>query len=172
MDVCPVCYDRNAKCTFICKHAFCYECVQKWYEGGANSCPMCRRSMCFKGITHSKSRWEEQRKFTLFANLVEEIFEDLHDTDDIVFFTECLRIIQERFNYMMSKYSDTDLDLFEWVLRMTWFSVDFIMNESRRRFHESPTFTKYLLVSDTVYGVKNTRHTHTNKKWMKTQLER
>jgi len=98
----------------------------------------------------------------MFTNLVNEVFDDLCDTDDMRFFVQCLQILQERFSYMISKYIDLDIETFEWVLRMTWFSVDFLMNETKYRFYEHPTFTRYLLVSDTVYGVKNKEYVHSN----------
>lgn len=154
---CPVCYDREATCQFTCKHAFCYECTQKWYENGSESCPMCRRSMCFKGITQMKRIWDKQRKCTILADLVDEIFEDLCETDDMRFFMQCLCIIHERFNYIISKYPDIDSDTFEWALRVTWFNVDYLMNAPKKCTYEYPTFTKYLLVSNTSYGVKNSR---------------
>ena len=157
MSECPVCYEGGATCRFICNHTFCHDCVRKWYENGSNSCPMCRRSMCFRGITKMKRDWDRRRKISMFTNLINEVFDDLCETDDMCFFVQCLQILQERFNYMFSKYTDLDMETFEWVLRMSWFSVDFLMNETNHRFYEHPTFTKYLLVSDTVYGVKNKR---------------
>jgi hypothetical protein len=110
-----------------------------------------------------KGIWDTQRKYTIFTNLVDEIFYDLHDTDDMCFFVHCLGIIQDRFNYMISKYDDLDSASFEWVLRLTWFSVDFIMNETRKRIYEHPTFVDYLLVNDTRYGIKNKGHIHTKR---------
>jgi len=123
---------------------------------------MCRRSMCFRGITKMKRQWDRQRKFSVFTDLVNEVFNDLCETDDMHFFVQCLQILQERFNYMISKYIDLDIETFEWVLRMTWFSVDFIMNNTTRRIYEHPTFTRYLMVSDTVYGVKSKERIRSN----------
>ena len=104
-----------------------------------------------------KRIWDKQRKCTILADLVDEIFEDLCETDDMRFFMQCLCIIHERFNYIISKYPDIDSDTFEWALRVTWFNVDYLMNAPKKCTYEYPTFTKYLLVSNTSYGVKNSR---------------
>jgi hypothetical protein len=51
---CPVCYESEARCRFTCGHGFCEGCTKSWYMKGKSSCPMCRASMCFKGITKLK----------------------------------------------------------------------------------------------------------------------
>jgi hypothetical protein len=152
---CPICYDREATCRFICKHAFCYQCTQQWYERGSDSCPLCRRSICFKGITQMKRLWDRRAKDVLFADLIDELADDLHTTDDITLFADCLCFMQERFNYIMSKYAYVDLDTFHCLIRFTWIGVDFMMNAPRIMFYEYATFMKYLFISNTGYGVKN-----------------
>jgi hypothetical protein len=46
MDRCLVClgdYEEGEKCRLLqCKHVYHQECVDRWLEQGANSCPACR----------------------------------------------------------------------------------------------------------------------------------
>ena len=38
---CCICLEHNSNTMTLCKHTFCYDCINKWYKKN-NSCPMCR----------------------------------------------------------------------------------------------------------------------------------
>jgi len=38
---CSICMETNANSMTLCKHSFCYDCINKWYQK-SNTCPMCR----------------------------------------------------------------------------------------------------------------------------------
>lgn len=42
--ICPICYEKNAELELICKHKYCLNCIDTWYniEG---SCPECRQDI-------------------------------------------------------------------------------------------------------------------------------
>ena len=158
---CPVCYDREPTCKLTCSHALCLHCVEKWYERGSDTCPVCRRTMCFRGLHALKRQWYEKRKEAVFTDLIGEIFEDLEDTDDMDFFIQCLGIIQDRYNLLMKKYPELDPESLEWVLRITWLNVDFLLNRPSKRDRCVPIEESLMFVSKTDYGIKNKRHNGT-----------
>ena len=43
---CPICYCSmmpNNRTTLGCNHQFCESCINRWYQTGASTCPLCRR---------------------------------------------------------------------------------------------------------------------------------
>ena len=71
---CAICYEDSPKCRLICGHTFHHECIREWYMKGGNAqCPMCRNSICFRGITKLKNQWEEERRDQRFANVYREV---------------------------------------------------------------------------------------------------
>jgi hypothetical protein len=41
---CCICLETNSNSMTLCKHDFCYNCINEWYKKN-NSCPMCREKM-------------------------------------------------------------------------------------------------------------------------------
>jgi hypothetical protein len=41
---CSICLETNSNSMTLCKHDFCYDCINEWYKKN-NSCPMCREKM-------------------------------------------------------------------------------------------------------------------------------
>jgi hypothetical protein len=41
---CCICLETNSNAMTLCKHTFCYDCINKWYKKN-NSCPMCRENI-------------------------------------------------------------------------------------------------------------------------------
>jgi RING-finger-containing E3 ubiquitin ligase len=147
---CPVCYENEACCKFTCGHGFCKECTKSWYMKGKSSCPMCRASMCFKGITKLKKRWHREKQEKTYENLVTLIFDELmEEYDDIVL--QCLEVVQNRFEYTMLKQPNISCEELDIVLRMTWVDVDYLLNSPSLDMYEPMTFTRYLMVSKHKY---------------------
>ena len=143
---CPVCYENEARCRFTCGHGFCEGCTKSWYMKGKSSCPMCRASMCFKGITKLKKEWYREKQEETYKNLLVQMFDELmEEYDDILL--QCIEVVQNRFQYTILKHPDISCELLDVVLRMTWVDIDYLLNEPDDNVIEPKTFTKYLLVS-------------------------
>ena len=59
MDIheCSICLTtnicQNNKCITQCNHSFCKQCLDKWFDKGKNTCPMCRSQLQY--FTHDGS---------------------------------------------------------------------------------------------------------------------
>jgi hypothetical protein len=143
---CPVCYESEACCKFTCGHSFCKDCTKTWYMKGKSSCPMCRASMCFKGITKMKKLWYREKREETYVNLVNHMFNELmEDYSDIVL--QCLAAVQYRYRYTICKYPTISCDQLDLVMRMVWVNIDYMLNTPPYIFYEPKTFEKYLMIS-------------------------
>jgi hypothetical protein len=141
-----VCYESEAQCHFTCGHGFCGDCTKTWYMKGKSTCPMCRGSMCFRGITKLKKQWYREKQVQVYIDLIEKIFDELgKDYFDILL--QCVEVVQNRFEYVMCKYPKISCEVLNLVLGTTWMDVDYLLNFRQERVYEPKTFTKYLLVS-------------------------
>lgn len=148
---CPVCYENEACCKFTCGHNFCHSCTKSWFQKGQSTCPMCRASMCFRGIVKLKKKWYREKQDEVYKHLVARIFDELaHEYADILL--KCLEILQNRFEYIMGKYPDVSCDTLLWILPAIWTDIDYLMNELPKRVYEPSLFGKYLMVSRYKYG--------------------
>ena len=79
---CPVCYNCKATCTLVCNHAFCKECVKAWYyKCDEPSCPMCRRSLYFKGMHKVAQEWDKERSIQKNEDVFNQVFDDIFEED-------------------------------------------------------------------------------------------
>ena len=142
-----MCYESEARCRLTCGHGFCRECIKSWYMKDKSTCPMCRGSLCFKGITKLKKEWEQEKKKQVYLDLMTQIFDEFtEEYMDIIHM--CLSVVQNRFEYTICKYPKISCEELYSVLRTTWVDVDFLMNEPSVKKHPEPrTFEKYLMVS-------------------------
>ena len=154
---CPICYESNALCKFTCGHSFCYTCTKKWYNTGQPTCPMCRASMCFRGIMKKKQKWYQEKREQVYTDLMTQVFDELfEDYSDILI--DCLETVQNRYEYTVSKYPKISCDALDWIIRLSWLDVDYILNNSSVKIYEPATYKKYIMVSNCKYGVINSRH--------------
>lgn len=75
---CAVCYGENGPFQKLCcGHTFCTGCVKNWYLKGVNgsSCPMCRRTMYFKGFHKVREDWNEEAYDNRCAEIMSEAFD-------------------------------------------------------------------------------------------------
>ena len=143
---CPVCYESEARCHFTCGHGFCKDCTKTWYMKGKSTCPMCRGSMCFRGITKLKKHWHHEKQEQVYIDLTERIFDELGDDyGDILL--QCVEVVQNRFEYIMCKYPKISCEVLNLVLGITWMDVDYLLNIRQEHVHEPRTYEKYLMVS-------------------------
>jgi hypothetical protein len=113
---------------------------------GKSTCPMCRGSMCFRGITKLKKQWHREKQEQVYIDLTERIFDELGETyDDIIL--SCIEVVQNRFEYIMYKYPKISCEVLNLVLGITWMDVDYLLNIRQEHVHEPRTYEKYLMIS-------------------------
>ena len=154
---CPVCYENKNLCTFTCGHSFCHTCTKSWYNKGSSSCPMCRKSLCFKGFTKLKKKWFREKQEQVYLDLITQITDELRE-EYIDVILACIAFVQTRFDYVMCKYPDISCDELSFVLRVTWVDIDVLMNDTSYIVYEPKTYTKYIFVNGTEQNVKSSHH--------------
>lgn len=118
---------------------------------GKSSCPMCRASMCFKGITKMKKQWYQDKREETYKNLVVQMFDELmEEYDDIIL--QCLEVVQNRYEYTITKYPKISCDMLDIIMRVTWVDIDYLMNNTTKVVYEPKTYEEFLMVSK--YGKK------------------
>ena len=154
---CPVCYEskHSHECLkFTCGHEFCKDCTKTWYMKGTSSCPMCRKSLCFKGFTKLKRIWFRERQERVYRDLITRVTDELRaEYLDVIL--ACISVVQARFEYTMRVYPTISCEDLDFVLRVTWVDVDVLMRDTRVRVYEPQMYRKFLFISRTEYGLKN-----------------
>lgn len=154
---CPVCYECTPLCTFTCGHSFCHTCTKEWYNKGQPTCPMCRASMCFRGILKKKHTWYLERREQVYTDLIAQVFDDLFDDySDVII--DCMRVVQDRYEYTITKYPTISCDALDFVIRFSSIDVDYILNSCSEKIYEPATYKKYIMISNCTYGVINNKH--------------
>ena len=153
---CPVCYDNDAKCKFTCGHTFCDLCTKKWIQKGNTTCPMCRASICFKGITKQKKIMKMESLYEIYIDAISDLFEDYFDEYKNVFMFFLL-VVQERFKYTMKKFPNITTEQMDVVLRYTWISIGDLVEDSTYIIYEPQTYRKFLFVGRNEYAVRESK---------------
>ncbi len=153
---CPVCYDNDAKCKFTCGHTFCDSCTKKWIQKGNTTCPMCRASICFKGITKQKKIMKMESLYDIYIDAISDLFEDYFDEYKHVFMFFLL-VVQERFKYTMKKFPNITTEQMDVVLRYTWISIGDLVEDSTYIIYEPQTYRKFLFVGRNEYAVRESK---------------
>jgi len=61
---------------------------------------------------------------------------------------QCIEVVQNRFEYVIHKYPKITLDELNFVLRVTWIDIDYMMNGLMIKVYPEPrTYEKYLMIS-------------------------
>ena len=153
---CPVCYECDARCEFVCGHSFCYQCVKTWYQKGSHTCPMCRASICFRGLLGARRVWEcEKRAYEhedILASVVEELFDELEVCEGYEYVVGMLSLVHDRYRRVIEEYPTIDGATLEYVLLSL--SVDIGGRQVECEWDEFASYTRYLMVPNTSYGVK------------------
>jgi len=152
---CPICYENNARCQFVCGHTFCHGCTKSLYMSTSNTptCPMCRIPFCFPGIRKRKKEWDREKREVVYTNLIDEIVHELMDVyGDLVLL--CIAFVQKRYTFMMRTYPRVSCDDLDFILRTVWIHL----KQPGFGVHEVSTYTRYLMVSKTEYGVRTKKN--------------
>ncbi len=153
---CPVCYDNNAKCKFTCGHTFCHTCTKKWIHKGNTTCPMCRASICFKGIIKQKKIMKIESLYEIYIDAISDLFEDYFDEYKHIFMFFLL-VVQERFKYTMKKFPNITTEQMNVVLRYTWISIGDLVEDTTYIIYEPQTYRKFLFVGRNEYAVRESK---------------
>jgi len=144
---CPVCYSGKAFNTFTCGHHLCTSCTERWYlHHDEPTCPMCRKDICFRGVTRVKKKMELERRHQVYVDIMNELMTECTEECE-PFLLSCLALIQERYSFVCMKYPDTTPYGMELVLRFSW--VPF---KKEYWSHDIPTFVHHLFIHKTEYG--------------------
>ena len=75
---CSICMSDSCRShkTLICKHSFCTPCIKEWFEK-ADTCPMCRGRLYFRGI----AKWKrvEKEEPELIEEYISHVLDELED---------------------------------------------------------------------------------------------
>jgi len=89
---CPVCYEECSCLKLVCGHSICRGCVKEWTLKGCNDgCPMCRKSLYYRGFWKQRKQWQDERLETrysekldsIFGELIEDFYEDFIDLEEM-----------------------------------------------------------------------------------------
>lgn len=85
-----MCLNECALTTLTCSHAMCKTCIKAWLTKGCNDgCPLCRKTLYFKGAYKCISEWSEQNYeehlnevlIGSFDECIESYFAEMNDDD-------------------------------------------------------------------------------------------
>jgi hypothetical protein len=79
---CSICLSEisGGKKTLLCKHTFCTPCLKQWFDK-ADSCPMCRGRLYFRGMRWEKNEEEPELIQEYIRTLLDELDEFIDDFD-------------------------------------------------------------------------------------------
>lgn len=143
---CSVCYSETSNCHLTCGHSFCFGCVKEWYHKCTEpTCPMCRKSLNFKGLRRLEEKWSEeareQKIDELFGEYLDDMLEECLWSDFVMMELEDT---QKRLQ-MISDW-EFDRDLFEGVM---YDAIDIINQAPPREYDEPKTFEHTLFAGNT-----------------------
>lgn len=153
MGECPVCYTNDATRRLICTHSFCDSCVKEWYLKNP-TCPMCRRSLYFKGMRHVAKYWE---KPTHWESSIEYLF------DNYFIDVNYLKHIQKKF-YDLNDFYELEEDEFIEILLDD--DIEIIIDIPKILcYWECPTWVSYIFLKKK--PVKSKRvHARSRSNWL------
>jgi hypothetical protein len=94
-----------------------------------------------------KKIWRREKLEEVYIDLVREMFDELgEEYNDVLL--QCIEVVQNRFEYVIHKYPKITLDELNFVLRVTWIDIDYMMNGLMIKVYPEPrTYEKYLMIS-------------------------
>lgn len=105
MDIC------GSRKTLICKHTFCTSCIKEWFEK-ADTCPMCRGRLYFRGMKWSKKEEEPELVEEYISNVLDELDEDIESMGPVPAFMTRATMIQledlQNTYQALKKYDEDD----------------------------------------------------------------
>ncbi len=140
---CSVCYCETATCNLTCGHSFCFSCVKEWYHKCSEpTCPMCRKTLNFKGLHRLQEKWTEDAKQQKIDDLFGEYLDDMLDGCTwLNFLMFEIEYTQKRL-HQISEW-DFDKDLFEAVM---YDAIQLVISNEDSGYDETKTFEHTLFV--------------------------
>jgi hypothetical protein len=100
----------------------------------------------FQGNHKIEERVVSGKREETYVNLVVQMFDELmEEYDDIIL--QCLEVVQNRYEYTITKYPKISCDMLDIIMRVTWVDIDYLMNNPDQHIYEPKTFERYLMVS-------------------------
>lgn len=112
---CPVCFSNKTNCTLTCGHSFCMDCVKNWWmKSNECNCPMCRKSMYFRGMNNKVKEWNEEREHSIIQSAYSKLFDEIYDIleESEMSATQCefammaFMSFEERFNSFVEYFKE------------------------------------------------------------------
>ena len=117
---------------------------------GKSSCPMCRGSMCFRGMLRLKKEWHKEKTEEVYTTIITRIFDELYEEyGDMILL--CIRLIQERYTLLMTYTPDITCESLAYILPLSWLELCAV------RGGRVVPRGAMLFVGDTEYGVRAAR---------------
>lgn len=113
---CPICFTDSNLTTLVCSHHICIHCVEDWYPRNP-SCPLCRKSLYFRGMYKKKLEWVNNRQYIIqdkvYSRLIDSLFEDYEFFIEEPEFIEELVELENRLNILCNFVWDDDDELYD-----------------------------------------------------------
>jgi hypothetical protein len=106
--------------------------------------------MCFRGVTRAKKIWDSEKREQILGEVIEELFGDMDEEEDYEYCVDMMCVVYERFNKVLEEFPTIDNNLLDFILRVPWIDLNVRVEHG---FYEFPTYTRYLMVPKTAYGV-------------------
>lgn len=129
---CPVCYTKNCNCKLVCGHSFCKSCVKTWYlsTDSEPTCPMCRSTMCFKGMLKVTNEWEREFDDKKWDDIYIEAVndgDDIEDAEEYFMFLKELEHVYKNIKKLYFKGYELSWDLIRNMLKNPFYFYIFQM---------------------------------------------
>lgn len=134
---CSVCYSDTANCNLTCGHSFCFSCVKAWYHKCSEpTCPMCRKSLNFRGLRRLEEKWNEDARVQKIDDLFGEFIDEALDGCDWLDFV-MIEIEEAQKRLIQIDGWEFERDIFEAVMYDT---INLVTSSDLRAYDEPRTF--------------------------------
>ena len=138
---CSICYENNPSCRLICGHVFHHSCIKEWYILGQNKgCPMCRNSICFRGMYKMKKKWDDEHK--------EKQFSEVYDR----YVHRLLENTNEELSYLTSEPNIEAMIQYDFLMELKLLEKDYIQV---KQMVDDPESLDFLLDNMNVFCLNN-----------------
>lgn len=157
---CPVCFSDKPLVKLSCGHSFCKTCVKEWHAK-APTCPMCRRTMLFKGVTRLNTESQQKRVDSMYDDVISAAYDSVCEQAVIPeFIPYAMHSVEKTFRALRMIHVDPD------IIEAIIYDTDEIWSERNtyarvRRFYYNKERLKYGVPESR----KRTSHGYSWKRW-------
>ena len=143
MRPCVVCYTEPEKIKLVCNHSFCYDCIKNWYLKNP-SCPMCRKTIYFRGFYKIRNKWDQEQKEKKFDELYEEYVDDIFEKSVLPLYD--IELLEWLYNKI--KYKIDTVEQLGYMIE-NYIEIDYV---KYRIYYDNCRYIKNLFVSKHKYN--------------------